>query len=288
MIEQPALNAPPQYLVIGHITQDLQPDRSFRLGGTATYSALTAAKLGLTVGVLTSTNGHLAPFADMPWVIVHQRPALQTTIFENIYTGSHRKQYIRALAEVLTASDLLPGWERAPIVHIGPVCQEVAEDLIDAFPHSLLGITPQGFLRRWDAEGLVSPTAWQNADRMLERADVIVLSLPDLGGDQEQLAYYVRKARLLVLTIGANGAIVYQRGEPTHVPAYEVIEVDPTGAGDTFAAAFFIRYYETGDALEAARFANCVASFCVEGVGASNLPTRQQVEHRLRYGRLRK
>ena len=43
----------PQYLVIGHICADLLPDGSVVLGGTALYSALTAARLGWRVGVLT-------------------------------------------------------------------------------------------------------------------------------------------------------------------------------------------------------------------------------------------
>ena len=64
---------PVDYLVVGHITQDLTPDGP-RLGGTATYSALTARALGLQVGVVTSASektsmkafegiaGHLHPF----------------------------------------------------------------------------------------------------------------------------------------------------------------------------------------------------------------------------------
>jgi hypothetical protein len=276
-----------QYLVIGHVTKDVQPDESFRIGGTATYSALAAAQLGLSVGVLTSIDGAIEPFERNPSIIVGEHPAKNTTVFENIYSGRHRKQYIRAMAEVLTVADLLPGWNRAPIVHLGPVCQEVADDLVDAFPGSLLGVTPQGFLRRWDQDGLVSPVEWAHADHVLEVADVVVLSLQDVGGDRERLERYVRRAKLLVLTLGEDGAIVHRGGASTRVPAYEVVEADPTGAGDVFAAGFLIRYHETADPLEAARFANCAASFCVEGIGASNLPTREQVEWRMRHGRLR-
>ena len=59
-------------------------------------------------------------------------------------------------------------------------------------------------------------------------------------------------------------------------------EVDANGAGDVFAAAFLIRYHETGDARVAARFATVVASFHVEHVGMEGLPHRAQVEARLR------
>ena len=58
-------------------------------------------------------------------------------------------------------------------------------------------------------------------------------------------------------------------------------EVDANGAGDVFSAAFLIRYYETGDALLAARFAAVVASFHVEHNGTEGIPTRAQTEARL-------
>ena len=85
------------------------------------------------------------------------------------------------------------------------------------------------------------------------------------------------------LTVGhGNGT----RDGEERVPAYQANEVDPTGAGDVFATAFFVRLHETGDAVQAARFANAAASFVVEGPGVSCIPSRAQVEWRLRYGRL--
>ena len=46
---------PVDYLVIGHITEDLTPSGP-RLGGTAAFSALTARSLGLRVGVVSALN----------------------------------------------------------------------------------------------------------------------------------------------------------------------------------------------------------------------------------------
>ena len=44
---------PVDYLIIGHVTQDLTPNGP-TLGGTASYSALTAKALGLRVGIVTA------------------------------------------------------------------------------------------------------------------------------------------------------------------------------------------------------------------------------------------
>jgi 1D-myo-inositol 3-kinase len=100
------------------------------------------------------------------------------------------------------------------------------------------------------------------------------------------LREYIGMTRLLVQTLGVEGAIVYYEGKSQRIPAYQAIEVDPTGAGDVFATGFFIRYHETHDPVIAAQFANCVASFVVEGVGTSTIPMRSQVEERLRTGKL--
>jgi len=56
--------------------------------------------------------------------------------------------------------------------------------------------------------------------------------------------------------------------------------VDPTGAGDIFAAAFFIRYRESADVIEAARFANACAALSVRKAGLAGVPTRSAVEAR--------
>jgi len=42
-----------------------------------------------------------------------------------------------------------------------------------------------------------------------------------------------------------------------------------------------VRYQETSDPLEAAAFAACAASCAVEGVGATSLGDRAEVERRL-------
>ena len=46
---------PIDYLIIGHVTQDVTPE-GLRLGGTAAFSALTAHALGLRVGIVTACS----------------------------------------------------------------------------------------------------------------------------------------------------------------------------------------------------------------------------------------
>ena len=107
----------PDYLVIGHITQDLC-DHGYCIGGTATFSALMAHRLGYTVGIVTS----VAPGVDLSPLPTDIRVACQpsdvSTTFENLYHDGHRRQFTRSQAGLLTCADVPEEWRaccrRAP------------------------------------------------------------------------------------------------------------------------------------------------------------------------------
>lgn len=264
------------YVVIGHITRDLTPQGPL-VGGTVAYAARTAQALGCRVGVVTSAHRELDVRAALPNVVIRCLPAEATTTFENIYTLQGRRQFVRAVARRLGAAAIPPDWRHAPIVHLAPVAQEVDPALIRAFPLALIGVTPQGWLRRWGEGGEVSPCAWAEAGAILAQATAVVLSPEDVGGDEAILADYAHRAHILVVTQGRAGSTVTWMGETRHFPAPLVTEVDPTGAGDVYAAAFFVRLYETRDPWEAARFATCLAARSVTRPGLEGTPTPEDI-----------
>jgi 1D-myo-inositol 3-kinase len=274
---------PPDFLVVGHVTKDLRPG-GFTIGGTATYAAATAQRLGLRAAIVTSADPDLDLASELGTVQIHRLPSPVTTSFENIYTGGHRVQYLRAVAAPLDCDATPPGWERSPIVLLGPLAQEVDPGIVGCFEHSLVGITPQGWMRAWGDDGRVRYTPWTSAPEVLRRVDVLIFSEEDVAGDQDVIQGFARLAKLMVVTSGWQGADVYQNGVVTRYPAFVTREVDPTGAGDTFATAFLVRLHETGDPAQAAVFANASASYSIEGVGIAGLPTRAQVLERMRTG----
>jgi ribokinase len=82
----------------------------------------------------------------------------------------------------------------------------------------------------------------------------------------------------VVVTVGADGALIVKDGTLTRIPAPTVEVVDTTGAGDAFAGAFAAELARHGDVLAAARFAVVAASLKVRTAGArEGLPTRAQV-----------
>ena len=146
---------------------------------------------------------------------------------------------------------------------LAPVFHDVPSSLADKFPRSLLGVSPQGWLRRTSSKGLVRPADWYDA-QVLNRADVVILSELDVAGGRIP-ARWLDHCGIFILTKGKSGAVMRYGGRWFNIPAYPAREVDPTGAGDVFAAAFLIRYFETKDAFAAGLFASCAASLKVEG-----------------------
>jgi 1D-myo-inositol 3-kinase len=205
-----------------------------------------------------------------------------TSTFQNLYsTNGTRTQYLRAVADPIKAEDIPSAWREARVVLLGPLTNELEGGIAKVFSHSLIGVTPQGWMRRWDGDGRVFPKPWEGAAEVLNYARVVVFSENDVQKDESVIQAYARLAKILVVTKGAKGATIYHQGEVRHFPAFETIEIDPTGAGDVFAAAYLIELGRSGDPYAAAHFANCVASFNVEKPGIEGIPTLEQVEQRL-------
>ena len=100
----------------------------------------------------------------------------------------------------------------------------------------------------------------------------------DVLGQEEQLTEWVQRVPLAVVTAGAAGALLYVNGDRFEVKPRPTVEVDATGAGDVFAASFFVRLHKTRDPWEAARFATLIASRSVTRPGLDGIPTAQEVE----------
>src|SRR5579875_4148623 len=122
---------PPDIVLVGHLAQDLQPDGSYRLGGTVTYAALLASRLGLRPGIVTSApQADLAQLAALiPDLQLAAVPAPTPTIFENRYHDGQRRQFLRARAAPLAADAIPQEWRAAPITLVGPIADEIALDV---------------------------------------------------------------------------------------------------------------------------------------------------------------
>jgi len=141
------------YLIIGHITQDITPNGPV-MGGTAIYSALTAQALGMRVGIVTACDSCIASPA-LDHIPVAGLLTQDSTTFENIATPLGRIQRIHKRAPGLNLSLVPEHWRNPTIVHLAPVANEVDPGLVRVFPNSFVALTPQGWMRAWDDQGNV-------------------------------------------------------------------------------------------------------------------------------------
>ncbi len=267
---------PVDYLVIGHLAQDVVPG-GFQLGGTVSYSSLTAKALGLRVGIVTACTADLE-LPELDGISVAAVDADQNTTFENINTPHGRIQYLHHLGPTLDISNVPETWRRTPIVHLGPIAQEIDPNLARSFPNSLVGLTPQGWLRSWDKEGRIRHTEWPESAYVLEKASAAVISIEDVDGNEDRIDEMLASIRILAVTEASAGARLYWNGDLRRFKAPKVTEIDPTGSGDIFAAAFFFRLWTTHDPWEAARFATNLSAYSVTRRGLQGIPTRDEIQ----------
>jgi len=268
------------YLAIGHLTVD-RLATGVVPGGTVAYAATTASRLGLRAGLLTSAGEDLDWAAYLKDIEIVRVPSPVSTSFENRYEAGRRVQRLLSLADPVPVTSVPEAWRNATIIHLAPVAYEVDRAFPKVFPRSLIGLTPQGLLRRWDGEGTVRQGRWAGDAALLEGCHTVAFSDEDLAGDRGFLPLCVERVPLVLLTQGARGATLFQGRQREHFPAFRVEEIDPTGAGDVFAAAFLIEYNLTGDPRHSTAFACCAASFVVERPGLAGIPDRPAVEGRL-------
>ena len=278
--------AAPDFLAVGHVTLDRFGD-DVRLGGGALYSAITAHRLGRSVAILTSHGADFPLDAVPPAIEVVTLEAPATTVFEYQEGEGPRVMRVTATASPLTAGDLPEDWIEAPLVLLAPVIQEVDPNLAFAFGDASVAAAAQGWLRTLDADSGVEPVAWESPDDVLNRLQALFVSAEDVLGQEEQLTEWVQRVPLAVVTAGAAGALLYVNGDRYEVKPRPTVEVDATGAGDVFAAAFILHYHRDGDPWAAAEAATCAASLSVEGEGWSAIPDTATLEAALEEYRAR-
>ncbi len=271
----------PDFLVVGHLVRDVTSG-GYTLGGTVTFAAVQAHRLGLRVGIVTRAPAEFDPGRELAFAEVACGPSAAWTVFENTYTTEGRIQRLLSRADSIERGDIPQAWLQAPIVLLGPVFHEIPAEIARQFsPGALVGVSAQGWLREMDVDGRVRHAQWRG-EPFWDGATAIFASDEDLAGDDAELARWTAAAPIVAVTRSHRGARIFAAGAWREMDAFPEVEVDATGAGDTFATGFLIRYRETGDANEAARFGAAAASLSVGSVGASATGDRAEIEARMR------
>lgn len=270
-----------KYLSIGHCCHDLVDD-GYVLGGTASYASMLAKRLGVDSHILTSYGDDFLfekEFVDSN-IPLNNCKADETTIFKNEYVGGQRTQTILARANTIGVEDLREYNEQFDIAHICPIADEVETNILHKLSNDTITlVTPQGWLRQWDNDGKVS---YKEIDwSLLSGVDFVIISDEDVPDLDDQLSLIKASVKNLIVTKGESGSIMYADKVEATFPAYPSVIVDPTGAGDTFATGFIMRYAQTKEIVDSMIYANCLASICIEHQGTTFFEHLHNVEERM-------
>jgi hypothetical protein len=271
------------YTAVGHVTADVFEDGSRRPGGGAFYSALQAARLGqrtqiVTQGVPREIEALLEPFRDE--LTVQIRPAAYTTTLHT--SGQHRERTQRVLA--WAGSMAMPVELDTTILHLAPVARETAPRWRGDV--RFVGLTPQGLVRTWAAEGEQIVQTPLPRTLLPARCDAIVISEAELDSCSWLLSRDCqrdRAARPLLAVTAAHAPTTLHLPDghvaEVPVPAIESFAED-LGAGDVFAAAFFVALTQGSAPAAAAAFANAAAAVRIAGVGPQAVGETAAVQRR--------
>ncbi len=272
-------SSPLEYLLVGTVTKDVEFESGFTIGGTVTYAATVVKNMGWRPIIITRAATDFVPpkhLSDVTWLII---PTDETTTYRNDYYPTGRIQTIGPIAEgIMTGVDIPSDYQQPAIVHLCPLAQDVDPEVTTVFSNTLLTATPQGWLRQWDEQGIVSLGTPQKMEKALSCIQMAVISIEDVEGDWSIVEGMAQKIETLVVTEGENGCTVFNGNKRVSVPPRPARPIDPTGAGDVFAAVFFIHFHETKNLEVSARYANVAASMSIERRGVEQMPTRVEIE----------
>jgi sugar/nucleoside kinase (ribokinase family) len=291
------------YTTVGHVTVDVLADGLRRPGGSAFYSALQAARLGRRTLILTQGSpGEIAqlvePYRDEVELQVLPTPTT-TTLATSVQLATSGRGEQRTQRVLAWAGRIPEVTVDTAILHLAPVARETPR--VWRGRADFVGITPQGLARAWDEdEHGEMRSAPPDPGALAGGCDALVLSEHERESCAGLISAAGEAGAVVAITAGAQPtSIVTPRGcsSPASgrslswpmapetcrvaVPTVERPR-DDLGAGDVFAAAFFVALAEGQPPVQAAAFANAAAAVRVSGVGADAIGDRQAIEARLR------
>jgi sugar/nucleoside kinase (ribokinase family) len=257
-----------RFAALGHVTND-ELESGPTPGGSAFYAALAARALGAEATAVTCCGPDWLGRQRLreAGVTLVETASPHTTSFENVYREGARRDRLLSRAD-----DLAPAVPSdAQVVLACPVFGELSAAELGVEPGVLLGAGLQGWLRAEGPKGAIQPRPLE-APRAFRACHVVFHSEEDLG---EALAPTLQALRaevpMVVLTRGAKGSTLFERGRTLEVRPVRAQAVDPTGAGDVYAAAFLLALASGHPSGDAARIASAAAAFAVEAPGAQGL-----------------
>lgn len=294
--------ARPSLVIVGAASRDVdeRDPRGWRLGGSVTYGALLAARLGARVGALVgvdpaaATEGHELDLLRLAGVDVRLVPLARGPVFDNVQTPRGREQIGHEGSDPLPPGALPEAWRDCDAFLLGPVANEIPDEWAEVpRADALLAVAWQGLLRRIEPGKRVIQVPARPGP-LLARSDIGSVSVEDLRSGGRRLDELLPRAgQQLAITADEHGALCLRREETGlrvwKLPSIPVRRtVDTTGAGDAFHTTWFLGCLAGGPfgpvplpPGRALHLAAIVGSLAVETYGLAGVPDRAMTAARI-------
>jgi len=279
----------PTLVIVGAATRDIDPSdaRGWKLGGGVTYSAIAAARLGVRVQALIGVDDVAGTASELETlrqagVEVELSHLANGPIFENRRTPTGRQQFAHSASDELPTSALPDSWRAPDGVLLAAVAAELGPGWAEAFgPTTFVTLAAQGLVRRMHAGQEVVRLAFEHGP-LVHRADAIALSREDVAVGAPPIRDFLRPGQQLLVTHGKRGSLALTRTahglSGRFMPPLPMRKaLDPTGAGDTFIAAWLATRLLVGDGWRAQAVASVMSSLVVERRSLHDTPTAADV-----------
>jgi sugar/nucleoside kinase (ribokinase family) len=249
--------------VVGLVSLDRVDGGLPRLGGAPVYAARALRLLGHPGVVATKLADEDRPRLAALGIPFVARSAERTIGFRIENDGDRRRMEIDELGEPWSEAEAR-GWLAEALagcdwVHAGALTRA-------DFPTATLAALARGRGVSLDGQALVRrPAVGElvlDADydpELLSPVDVLKLSREEvdaLGLELTEGSLGSLGVREVLVTLGGGGAVVYADGLAEHIPTFPLQAVDPTGAGDSWTAAYLTYRRRRHSPVSAARLAN--------------------------------
>jgi sugar/nucleoside kinase (ribokinase family) len=221
-------------------------------------------------------------------------PSPESGGFSLHYYDAYGNRDLKVLGTASPIPVASPQVSNVSFVLIGPILGEVSTELCTNIFNTIsapIMLDPQGLLRKIVNNNVVHEMSddFLNISKMSfvikanELETSVVTGINPRNDPEEAVkALYKFGCKIAVTTLAEAGSIIYDGKNLYQIPPFTTNAIDPTGAGDTFAAGFKTKYLETPDNLyEVGCFASSVSSIMVENVGPDFPLTRKEVERRM-------
>jgi len=260
---------------IGNLSRDVVAGSAPRPGGAVFYAGRALAAMGADARVAAACaqehRDELLPPLEAFGLPVTWYRSAKTTSYTFHYEGERRIMRQEAVADPWSPEQAVAAVGDARWIHVGALARS-------DFPVETLAALAAGGRRLLvDAQGLVRTDALGPLQADGEIGDalrhVAILKLDDeeahtLAGTAEPAALQQLGVPEVILTLGSRGSFAITAETAEQVPPRVVVgPVDPTGAGDTFSAAYLSARARGVPPTEAANVATvAVAAFLSGGL----------------------